>query len=93
MVFIPLSVVILVLSISVIVFITNNLISNLTVMSISWMSNWNSSAVCQVWMVNGISMEWHVGSVVDILLPVVSVLMWLKILVEVLVSSVSYMVK
>ena len=92
MVFLPVKIMVYMLPIGIIVFIRKNFISHLTMVSILWMANWNSSAVCQVWVIYCISMEWHVRCMVNILLPVIDVLMWLKILVEMLISSVGYMI-
>ena len=91
-VFLPVKIMVYMLSIGIVVFIRKNFISHLTMDSILWMANWNSSAVCQIWVIYCISMEWHVRCMVNILLPVMNVLMWLKILVEMLISSMGCMI-
>lgn len=87
-------------SVIVIVMVLNsvrgNTISHLVVSSsevfISWVSNWNRSAVGLVWVLDGVGMVGHVGCILHAGVPMAYILMGLQVLVEVGASLVGYMV-
>ena len=68
----------------------NDSISNLMVSGIEWMADMLSSAMGDIWMVHGLSMEWHVSGVLDVFVPVVHILMWLQVLEEVVATLVGH---
>ena len=68
----------------------NDSISNLMVSRVEWMSDMLSSAMGDIWMVHGLSMERHVSGVLDVFVPVVHILMWLQVLEEVVATLVGH---
>jgi len=55
-----------------------------SVVAISWVSNSLGNASGSIWMLDGLSMEWHVLGVLQLTVPLVSILMWLHVLEEVI---------
>ena len=49
-----------------------------------------SSAMGDIWMVHGLSMERHVSGVLNVFVPVVHILMWLQVLEEVVATLVGH---
>ena len=55
----PAVVLVMLIIVSIVISESMGAISNLVVGSMSWVSDWNSTAVCHIWMVDSLSMEWH----------------------------------